>query len=539
MLGDSMILPHTRDMLVTRSNKNKVLAVLIAAVFMPSLSARADDIQDDKELLDLGGKLYKGAKKQQADAKISRAIERQPDNADLYVKRASSLNKQKKYEQAIKDCNQAILLNPQSAAAYEQRGIAFDRISDYERAVPDFDKAIDLDPTRRAAYFGIIRMDGRRRTYIHGVDYLNKFLKLNPNDTEALRYRGDFYSHLKLKKQCFDDLNKAVALQPKDGHNYQYLARGYYRFNDALNGLKYNDVALRLLPNDAGVLIDRGMLLVLKGDYDNALKQYNKVILLDPHNHQAYNEKGIVLAQMGRQQEANEAFDKAIQADDRHRNIYYANHAKLAAKFGNLDDALADVQAMRRSEGKTAVGTIFDTKTFAQTIAQYSKLIALSPKKAEHYYDRGVAYVCNDNNLLAIVDFEQFLKLNQGHDETTVCAVVLKAVCLRRLKREAEALKCLTNFTSRFPPGSWEVNLLETLRGQSSYTELLSSSEKLSKVISAKCFAGLWLLPSSQREQGKEFLQAVLESGARHLDEYALASSALHPPHLAKTKAVK
>lgn len=515
------------------------LIILVTAAVLAATAARADDIQDDKELLDLGGKLYKGAKKQKADAKITKAIKREPDNADLYVKRATSLNKQKKYEQAIKDCDQAILLNPKSAAAYEQRGFAYDRISDYERSVPDFDKAIQLDPTRRAAYFGIVRLDGRRRTYIHGVDYLNKFLKLHPNDTEALRYRGDFYSHLKLKKQCFDDLNKAVSLQPKDGHNYQYLARGYYKFNDAANGLKYNDVALKLLPNDSGVLIDRGMLLVLKGDYDNALKQYEKVIAVDPNNHQAYNEKGIVLAQMGRQKESNEAFDKAIQLDDRHRNIYYANHAKISAKFGNLDDALADVQAMRRSEGKTALGTIFDTKTFPQAISQYSKLIALSPKKADHYYDRGVAYVCNADNQLAIADFDQFLKLNQGHDETTLCAVTLKAVCLRRLKREPEALACLTYFAPRFPSASWERNLLDTLIGKSSYRDMLISSEKLSKVISAKCFAGLWLLPSSQSEQGKEYLRAVVESGARHLDEYSLASTALHPPHLAKTTTAK
>ncbi|MBS1957307.1 MAG: tetratricopeptide repeat protein [Cyanobacteria bacterium SZAS-4] len=514
------------------------IAVLATTAVAPH-AARADDVQYDKELLDLGGKLYKGAKMQKADVKITKAIKREPDNADLYVKRAISMNKQKNYEQAIKDCDRAILLNAKSAVAYEQRGYAYDRISDYERSVPDFDRAIQLDPTRRDAYFGIVRLDGRRRTYIHGVDYLNKFLKLNPNDTEALRYRGDFYSHLKLKKQCFDDLNKAISLQPKDGHNYQYLARGYYKFNDAANGLKYNDIALKLLPRDPGVLIDRGMILVLRGDYENALKQYEKAISLDPHNHQAYNEKGIVLAQMGRQQESNLAFDKAIQLDDRHRNIYYANHAKVSAKFGNLDDALADVQAMRRSEGKTALGTIFDTKTFAQTIAQYSKLITLSPKKSEHYYDRGVAYVCNADNKLAIADFEQFLKLSQGHDETTVCAVTLKAVCLRRLKREPEAIKCLTDYAPRFPAESWEKTLLDALLGKSSYKNLLSSSEKLSKVISAKCFAGLWLLPSSQSEQGKEYLRAVVESGARHLDEYSLASSSLHPPHPAKTTAVK
>lgn len=517
----------------------KALWILVAVAVLATTAARADDVQDDKDILDLGGKLYKGARKQKTDAKITRAIKREPDNADLYLKRATSFNKQKKYEQAIKDCDQAILLNPKLAAAYEQRGFAYDRISDYEKSVPDFDKAIQLDPTLRAAYFGIVRLDGRRRTYIHGVDYLNKFLKLNPNDTEALRYRGDFYSHLKLKKQCFDDLNKAVALQPKDGHNYQYLARGYYKFNDAANGLKYNDMALKLMPNDSGALIDRGMILVLKGDYENALKQYNKVISLDPHNHQAYNEKGIVLAHMGRHKEADEAFDKAIQADERHRNIYYSNHAKVSAKFGNLDDALADVQAMRRSEGKTAVGTIFDTKTFTQAISQYTKLIALSPKKSEHYYDRGVAYVCNGSNQLAIADFDEFLKLNPGHGETTVCAVALKSVCLRRLKREAEAIDCLNNFAPRFGAESFERNLLDALRGKSSYKDLLSSSEKLSKVISAKCFAGLWLLPSSHSEQGKEYLRAVVESGARHLDEYSLASSALHPPQQAKTTTAK
>ncbi len=515
------------------------LSVLLVAVVLATTASLADDIQDDKAMLDMAGKLYKGVKIQKSEAKITKAIKSDRGNAELYVKRAANFNKQKKYELAIKDCTEAILLNPKSAAAYEERGFAYDRLSDYEKSVPDFDKSIQLDPTRRGAYFGIVRLDGRRRTYIHGVDYLNKFLKLNPNDTEALRYRGDFYSHLKLRKQCFDDLNKAVALQPKDGHNYQYLARGYYKFNDFQNGLKFNDIALKLLPNDAGVLIDRGMLLVLRGDYQNALQQYDKVIARDPNNHQAYNEKGIVLAQMGRKKESNEAFDKAIQTDERHRNIYYANHAKVSARFGNLDDALADVQAMRRSEGRTPLGTIFDTKAFPEAITQYTKLIALSPKKSENYYDRGVAYICNGDSQLAAADFDQFLRLNQRHDETSACAVALKSVSLRRLKRESEALKCLNDFAPRFAVESWERNLLDAMRGTSSYKDLLSSSEKLSKIISAKCFAGLWLLPSNQSALGKEFLRAVVESGARHLDEYSLASGALRPPHPAQTTTAK
>ena len=76
--------------------------LFFASIFAITASI-ADDVQDDKDLLDIGGRLYKGAKTQKANAKITKAIKHDPENADLYLKRAANLFKEKKYEQAWKD----------------------------------------------------------------------------------------------------------------------------------------------------------------------------------------------------------------------------------------------------------------------------------------------------------------------------------------------------------------------------------------------------------------------------------------------------
>lgn len=510
-----------------------LIFVSVLLTVTPSGYCRADaneEIDFDNAMLNLGGKIYVNSKRNKSIYKISQEIERAPKNASLYLKRAQNFYKEKKYDLTIEDCTKAIALDGKLAAAFEQRGAAYDAISNYEFAIQDLRKAVALDPKRRAAYFSIASINNRRRTYMPTIDCLSKYLKFVPNDTEALRLRGEAYAHLKLNKECFDDLNRAVSLNAKDGRNYQYRGRCFYKFNNAALAMKDNDIALKLLPEDSSVLIDRGMIFALRGEYESALVQFDKVIAKNPNNHQAYNEKAIVLAQLGRHQEADAAFDKAVQLDEHHRNLYYSNHAKTAARFGNVDDALADVQAMRHTSARTNSATAFDTKDVNDLIARQTKLISLKPNGDEHYYDRAVLYMCKYDWRSAVKDLDVFLVHAHGEGESVLNAVALKAVSLRMLSKENEAKDHLRLWRGKFA-APWGRALFNTMLAEAPESRLLAAAQTAGKSINAKCLMGLWLLPTRESTHARRLLQDVVHSGDRQLDEYSLAVAALQRTH--------
>lgn len=104
-----------------------------------------------------------------------------------------------------------------------------------------------------------------------------KALEENPNHIDILSDRGVAYLNLSKEKECFEDLNKALELQPDYAYRYACLAFAKKHF----------------------------------GDLDGAIIDYEKAIELDPEDTIAHNNLGLLLEQKGYQKKAQERFDRA------------------------------------------------------------------------------------------------------------------------------------------------------------------------------------------------------------------------------------
>jgi tetratricopeptide (TPR) repeat protein len=87
-----------------------------------------------------------------AIADYSKAIELNPEYADVYYNRGNAYIDKKEFDRAIADCNKAIELNPDYADAYYNRGLAYSRKKEFDRVVIDFGKAFELKPDDEIAY---------------------------------------------------------------------------------------------------------------------------------------------------------------------------------------------------------------------------------------------------------------------------------------------------------------------------------------------------------------------------------------------------
>ena len=109
------------------------------------------------------------------------------------------------------------------------------------------------------------------------IDLYNKALKESPNHIDIISDRGVAYLNMNKEKECFEDLNKAITLQPDYG--YRYACRAFAKKNF--------------------------------GDLDGAIEDYEKAIELDPTDEIGHNNLGLLYEQKGYQDEATKRFEQA------------------------------------------------------------------------------------------------------------------------------------------------------------------------------------------------------------------------------------
>ena len=75
----------------------------------------------------------------------NRAIQLEPDYAEVYNNRGTAYANKDEFDNAIENFDKAIQLQPDYVNAYHNRGTAYINKGEYNQAIKDFSKAIDLD----------------------------------------------------------------------------------------------------------------------------------------------------------------------------------------------------------------------------------------------------------------------------------------------------------------------------------------------------------------------------------------------------------
>ena len=123
----------------------KVICYLIF-LMLPALSVYGENATDYVNL---------GLKSTLTRTKIkyfSKALELDPDLAEVYEKRGTLYFYQGKLDNVIQDFQTYIQLSPQKAEAYRMLGMGYLKSKDYPSAIYNFTRAIEIDPKQATAY---------------------------------------------------------------------------------------------------------------------------------------------------------------------------------------------------------------------------------------------------------------------------------------------------------------------------------------------------------------------------------------------------
>jgi tetratricopeptide (TPR) repeat protein len=260
------------------------------------------------------------------------------------------------------------------------------RSGDLQQAENIYREILKDEPNNYATlhFLGILQY--QLRNYDSAIEYIEKALQINPEDTGANYNLGLAFKEKGELDKAIACYQKAVQLDPNFADAYYNSGTAFQEKGQYDEAVACYEKALRIDPNLSGVYYNLGIIFQEKGQYDEAITYYQKALQFNPSLSDAYNNLGLCLQDEGKINEAIGQYKRAL-----HLNPYDAkscyNMANAFVENGQIDEA----------------------------INYYQKALQLNPRYAEAYSN--LASVLQENGQIdeAINCCQKALQIDSGY----------------------------------------------------------------------------------------------------------------------------
>lgn len=255
-------------------------------------------------------------------------------------------------------------------AVYEE-SLCLMALKNYEKALDTIEEAIRLDPSYVSFLWTKADILYRLSRYKEALKlYLTCKKDITDNDG-LMEDIGDCYEKLGEQEKALSYYQKCLELNPEHPRVNSDIVDIYDDMLDDTEDIQYFEKALpyadrqiELVP-EAYYYIERGLLYMTVGQWENALADFQKAWELEPENTFAYNNAGCVYKYTGQYDKAVELFKKAAEV---------MKEGETMLPYGNLADCYE-----RMSE-------------YEKAAEAYRKNIELFPEKTANYKDLASVY---------------------------------------------------------------------------------------------------------------------------------------------------
>lgn len=173
----------------------------------------------------------------------------------------------------------------------------------------------------------------------------DRILEKDPNNIEAIGYRGVAYAFSRKASPAREDLGRALAAQPNRAEWYFYRSQLHADMEQWWDSLADAETMLRLSPRDARGYLVRGLARAQTGDLDGGLEDVRLYLSAKPNDLEAIGAFAQIHKMMGLDAEALELFDRAL-GTALNKELMRVHRGVTLARLGRFAEAAEDARIL-------------------------------------------------------------------------------------------------------------------------------------------------------------------------------------------------
>ena len=355
----------------------------LAAFHSMPLIETGFECNDAQAQAELGMALQQAGSVASAVTAYVRAIELQPDWAEVHAMLGIALQSLGQHDDAIRAFRQAIRIKPDDAQTWSNLGVLLQDHGRTVDAINALQQAIKLNSrfTEAHANLGVI-LRGQDRID-EAIDAFQHALALQPNYAQAHANLGACFTQAGRLEDAASSLRVATILQPSYAEAYADLGRVFIALGRPAEAVAACRNAINLGIESSENYLNIGVALQEIGQQDDAIVAYERVIDIDPSNADAYSNLGVVLLEQSKIPKAIAAFYKAVSIDPSHPHAFANLSIALHEQGDDEQAATYFKKAIKRNPNDADVYSNFamvriHQQRFDDALALLSKAAAIN-----------------------------------------------------------------------------------------------------------------------------------------------------------------
>ncbi|MCM2371564.1 tetratricopeptide repeat protein [Aporhodopirellula aestuarii] len=282
------------------------------------------------------------------------AIELYEDNpveqSKAYLLRAVA---QTDVDKKLEDLNAAIKADPKNTGALRERAGAQLQNGDVDGAVKDLQAVLEIDPTNQQIAQATVQQLVDLDRADEAVELLSKTIAANPSEG-LYRLRAILYRMLDKEDEAFADLNKALAMQPRDPIallQRAEIALGRDDVKSAKRDLKAaTDIAPQVEQIDQAIIV-RCFIAIEEGRMADAINDMQILIERNPNDTFRQLQLASLYLQDDRPRKAIEVLTRVLESDPSNAAVL-RSRADAYLAVGEHRNAITDYEKALKAIGK-------------------------------------------------------------------------------------------------------------------------------------------------------------------------------------------
>jgi tetratricopeptide (TPR) repeat protein len=233
--------------------------------------------------------------------------------------------------------------------------------------------------------------------------HFNRSLQIKPDYSLALNNLAIVAAGAQQYADAESYLLRATSINPEYANAFHNLAKVYAARQQLPQAIAAFERALQIDPNYVEALYDLGCLYLSAQQPSQAVSAFERTLELAPRHVNALTNLGVAFSQLQQNDQARKHYQRALQVDP--------GNALVRANLESLDSTRKRTPA----ELSTQAIAMRERGNYEASLRLYLQAVEASPKDADLQNDAGVAFGLLKEHELALIYFQEAIRLNPDH----------------------------------------------------------------------------------------------------------------------------